>query len=605
MKSFPSNAKIGLEVHMQLNVGKLFCACPEEGTPTGYTFTRKLHSLTGESGTTDVSAMYEDSRDRTFRYVATTNSCLVEADDEPPHSPNRKAVEIALAVSMALKASILEDMTVMRKVVIDGSNTGGFQRTAIVSMGGAISSEECRAGIMALSLEEDSCRRIGENNGFTEFSLDRLGIPLIEISTEPDMKTPEEAISIARAIGNLTLVPGYLRKGADAIRQDVNFSMGHGRVEIKGVSRLNFIKDVLEKEVERQSKLSDAMNILKERGGFREINFQEITEKMKLSNSKIVKSGIDQGKSVFIGRAENLGGLMKKDGFTLGREVADSLKLMGIKGILHNDELPAYGISQEDVNNFVKLVEMGRKDSFIMIICYKDQIEEANRNISKRIEKFLSLDFSETRAAMADGTTRFMRPLSGSSRMYPETDIPIFHMDSNLLSAAGDMIPKPIEVASKEVSTDYGISIQDARVIILSGKLDLLKITGNHENGKVLARLFTQTIPEAERKYGKEMDEVKLKTLIKYCSENNLGRYSMERGIEELLQEKTMDNIISERSLLPIDSKAIMSFIEENNLENEKNVGTVVEKISSALKGVVNPGEVAALLKNKKNKGSN
>lgn len=605
MKSFPSNARIGLEVHMQLNVGKLFCACPEEGSPTGYTFIRKLHSLTGESGTTDVSATYEDSKDRTFKYITTSNSCLVEADDEPPRSPNRKAVEIALAVSMALKASILEDMTVMRKVVIDGSNTGGFQRTAIVSMGGEISSEECRAGIMTLSLEEDSCRRIGENNGFTEFSLDRLGIPLIEISTEPDMNTPEEAISIARSIGNLVLVPGYLRKGADAIRQDVNFSMGYGRVEIKGVSKLNFIKDVLEKEVERQSKLSEAMKILKERGGFREINFQDITEKLKFTNSKIVKSGIDQGKSVFIGRAENLNGLMKKDGFTLGREIADSLKLMGIRGILHRDELPAYGISPEDVNNFVKLVEIGRNDSFIMIICYSDQIKEAARNIAERIQKLSSLDFSETRAAMVDGTTRFMRPLSGSSRMYPETDIPIYHMDGNLFSIAENMVPKSIQVASKEVSTEYGISVQDARVIILSGKLDLLKSNGNIANGKALARLFTQTIPEAEKKYGKEVDEGKLKTLIRYCSENNLGRYSMERGIEELMQEKNIDNIIAEGSLLPIDSKAILSFIEQNNLENEKNVGTVVEKISSAINGVVNPGEVAAILKNKKNKGSN
>jgi Archaeal Glu-tRNAGln amidotransferase subunit E (contains GAD domain) len=283
---------------MQLDVGKLFCACQEEGSPTEITFMRKLHSLTGESGTTDISTMYEDSKDQTFRYSVTTNSCLVEADEEPPHSPNEKAVEIALAVSMALKASLLQDITVMRKVVIDGSNTGGFQRTAIVSMGGEIASEDCKANIIALSLEEDSCRRIGEKNGIIDFSLDRLGIPLIEIATEPDMRTPEEAISIARAIGNLTLVPGYLRKGADAIRQDVNFSMGYGRVEIKGVSKLNFIRDVLEKEVERQSKLFEAMNIIRERGGFHRIMFDNITERMKFTGSKILSSGIEQGKSV-------------------------------------------------------------------------------------------------------------------------------------------------------------------------------------------------------------------------------------------------------------------------------------------------------------------
>ncbi len=605
MNEFPSNAKIGLEVHMQLNVGKLFCSCPEEGTLTGIKFSRKLHSLTGESGDTDISTKYEASRDQSFRYTVTTNSCLVEADEEPPHSPNKKAVEIALAMSKALKAFILEDITVMRKVVIDGSNTSGFQRTAFVSMGGVITGGNCRAGILALSLEEDSCRRLGQKDNLIEFSLDRLGIPLVEISTEPDMKTPQEAVEIAKAIGNLAAVPGYLRKGADAIRQDVNFSMGFGRVEIKGVSKLNAIIDILEHEAERQYKLSEAMKILTERGGFSGIKFKNITEEMKLSNSKLVVKGIKEGKSVYIGKARNLGGLMKKDGFALGREIADSLKLMGINGILHLDELPAYGISDNDVEHFVQLSKLKKNDSFIIIICGEDQIELACHNIEERIEKLSSLNFSETRAAMEDGTTRFMRPLSGSSRMYPETDLPPINVDEDMLSQVDRMVPRSLESTALEVSREYGISIQDASVIILSRRLNILRNSGNRENGKMLARLLTQTIPEMERKFGKELDENSLTSLIHYCDVNGLGRYSLEKGIALLFEEKDLKSIGASGVLFPIKSDLIIEFIKKNKLENEKNVGAVVAKISSELKGVINPGEVAILLRNTKNKDSN
>ena len=246
MDSFPENAMIGLEVHMQIRTGKLFCRCGTEGKENGLSIIRDLKTTSGEAGIVDESAMSEESKKRRNLYLVTDNSCLLELDEQPPETMSNEALSVAMAMAKSFNSSILDRISVMRKIVIDGSNTGGFQRTSIISFGGEIQGKNAVSAISSICLEEDSCRKIEEKDNTVTYSLERLGIPLIEISTKPDLKTPEEAMEIAREIGNRIIVMGMLRKGADSIRQDVNFSMGYGRVEIKGVSKLSEIRDILQ-----------------------------------------------------------------------------------------------------------------------------------------------------------------------------------------------------------------------------------------------------------------------------------------------------------------------------------------------------------------------
>jgi len=250
--------KAGLEIHQQLDSSKLFCSCPSglrEEKPD-FKVKRQLRAVPGEHGEIDVAAFYEQLKGKHFIYEGyNENSCLVELDEEPPHPINEHALETALMVAKMMHCEIPKAMQVMRKTVVDGSNTSGFQRTVLVGKDGYIEVGKKKIGINYLILEEDACRRITEDKKSVTYRLDRLGIPLLEIVTAPDMKTPEEVKETARAIGSLLRSTGKMRRGIGTIRQDVNISIaGHARVEMKGVQDLKVMTKYIEKEVERQIK---------------------------------------------------------------------------------------------------------------------------------------------------------------------------------------------------------------------------------------------------------------------------------------------------------------------------------------------------------------
>src|SRR3989344_6727080 len=127
--------KCGLEIHQQLSGKKLFCDCPTITNKTeapDFTIKRTLNITAGESGKKDVAAEFEQEKNKTFVYEAYKDcNCLVELDEEPPHRINQEALQTALEVSLLLNAQIVDEIQVMRKIVIDGSNVSGFQRTAL------------------------------------------------------------------------------------------------------------------------------------------------------------------------------------------------------------------------------------------------------------------------------------------------------------------------------------------------------------------------------------------------------------------------------------------------------------------------------------------
>ena len=147
----------------------------------------------------------------------------------------------------------MDEVHVMRKTVVDGSNTGGFQRTCVVSLGGAVEVDGKRYGIQQISLEEDAARNVGEEGSIVRYRLDRLGIPLMEIATAPDMHDPAEVQAVALRIGSILRATGKVRRGLGTIRQDVNVSIMNGKVvEIKGVQDLPLMPTIVEYEAMRQ-----------------------------------------------------------------------------------------------------------------------------------------------------------------------------------------------------------------------------------------------------------------------------------------------------------------------------------------------------------------
>jgi len=252
--------KCGIEIHNRLNTKtKLFCNCKPRFSETKpiSLIKRKLRAVAGELGQVDVAAVYEYLRDRTFFYnVYSDENCLIEADEEPPMSINKKALEVALQVALLLKAEIPDEIYIMRKTVIDGSNTCAFQRTAIIGLNGVLETSQGKIGITNICLEEESAGIVKQEDKEITYRLDRLGIPLIEIGTASDIKSPEHAKEVAEKLGMIIRSTGKSQRGIGVTRQDVNVSIAKGaRVEIKGVQELDMIPEIIENEIKRQQDL--------------------------------------------------------------------------------------------------------------------------------------------------------------------------------------------------------------------------------------------------------------------------------------------------------------------------------------------------------------
>ena len=224
--------KVGLEIHQQLATGKkLFCSCATiESKEYPMKFLRKLRITKSELGEYDPTAIFESTKSKTILYHANPeSSCLVEQDEEPPHEVNKEAKEIALIITSALKSNIINEIHVMRKLVIDGSNTSGFQRTMLISLGGYIQVDGNKVGVQGISLEEDAAKMLKDNADTREYSLDRLGIPLVEIALEPVSGSPVEIKKIALTLGRLLRATKKVERGLGSIRQDINISILGGK----------------------------------------------------------------------------------------------------------------------------------------------------------------------------------------------------------------------------------------------------------------------------------------------------------------------------------------------------------------------------------------
>ena len=466
----------GLEVHQQLSTGKLHSRQSGElydvsidTVPDAWPrYSRKLRASRGEGGKVDVAARFESRRNRSFIYVQSPNAGLIELDDQPPLCHDKDALDIALIVSALVEAKPVSLFQTMRKTVVDGSNTSGFQRTTLISTDGKLSTEGGPVGIDVLCLEEDSARKLDtistENGEQVIYNLDRLGLPLIEIATAPDVISPEHAKQTAIALGRALRQTRRVRRGLGSIRQDLNVSIACGdRIEIKGCQDLSWIPRIIRLEMARQLHFYRLSNKLRSnldlpllppdrRSTDNDVEFEvakkveqilplrmvDVSEIFSDCESKMVKNGLDKKYIMLALPLPGLNGLigtkeLDKEGAQmprLGRELAGAAKLAGVKGVFHSDELPAYGIEKTHVSSVSKELGLGNEDAFVLCLAPSWQAELALESVLDRARMAWHRVPQEVRnvvikkGAPEDGTTSPMRPLPGGARMYPETDIP-------------------------------------------------------------------------------------------------------------------------------------------------------------------------------------
>ena len=503
--------KVGLEIHQQLDTKKkLFCNCKSvENTEYTGKFTRKLRASKSELGKIDPAALFESSKSKTMVYYENQNSnCLVEKDEEPPHNLDVKAKEIVLLVSSALNSKIFSEIHVMRKTVIDGSNTSGFQRTMLVAQGGNIEVKGIKVGVQSICLEEDAAKLIKDENDYRFFSLDRLGVPLIEIALEPVSCNPKMVKEIALSLGRLLRVTKKVARGIGTIRQDVNVSIDSGGiVEIKGVQQLEQLEKIIEYEAKRQHGLkliSEKINSISRKDIDQKDDVFLITNLLQNCNSKIIKKSLENGdviKAIKVEKFAGLFGFEPYSGIRLGKEIGQLVRFFGIGGVFHSDELPNYGIENNDIQNIQKYLELEKDDAFLIIAGKNPALEHSINSIINRIKDAKNGPLAETRAATSNDETIFLRPRPGPSRMYPETDIPTIKVSKDELEVAKSNIPKSWDESILEIKNKYKINQQLSEQIFDSEYFDLFeKNCNNNKNSpNFIASVLCSTIVNLQR----------------------------------------------------------------------------------------------------------
>ena len=629
--------KVGLEIHQQLDTRKLFCNCPSliRDDKPDFLVKRVLFPSPGETGEIDKAALEERKKMKYFVYeVYEDTNCLVEIDEEPPKDINKEALKIALTIAKLLNMDIFDEIHVMRKIVVDGSNTSGFQRTALIAENGFIELDNGKkVRIETLCLEEDSARKMEEHKEYIVYRLDRLGIPLVEITTKADLNTPEEVREAAYKIGRL-LRSTKVKRGLGSIRQDINISIKKGnRVEIKGAQDLDLIPEIVKNEVERQIDLLKLREELLKR-----FNFLREEEKEKIKNNNLnekeekelfkkIFSWLKENTKVFdlnednelkripkeaesrilrnkeikaISFSKEFEGIFgfKINKYRFGTELANRIKIYGFKGLIHSDEdLSKYKLSEEDIN-----LLKNKLKTFILIAYTpeeKNKVDKAIESILERIAlAFLGVP-KETRKANEDGTSSFLRPMPGKSRMYPETDLPLYKTKDFI----PDKIPETLEEKEKRLAKILGKEL--AKQIVDHYKLHLFeKFLEKYKkiNPKTLTYLFLNLEKEIKRELKKEMREFEYEILAKLLDEGLIVKESLFEIMKrfDFKEDEKFEEIkekLRKEDLLKLDEGSLKERIEKKVKELKKKGFDEREIRSSIIKEFRIKAEVPLIMK--------
>jgi len=470
----------GLEIHQQLNSKtKLFCRCPNELQGTrdpDFTIKRFMRPVLGEMGTYDEAMLTEYEKGMSIVYEGYNDViCTYELDETPPFLSNDEARKIAIEIALLLNANIIEEMHVCRKNYLDGSVPCGFQRTMILGKDGFLELENGkRIGIDILCLEEDAARKIKTENKTNFFRLDRLGIPLVEVTTDPDINDPQECRECAERLG-LLLWSTNVKKVLGSIRQDVNVSIKEGtRIEIKGVQKLDWIPVLINHEVSRQLKLVEIKAELEKRN----LSDSAIPDKpidmsktMAKTNSGFIVKGIKSGKKLFGINFKGFKGLFGKElmeDYRFGTEIASKVKsISGLKGLIHSDEdLKKYKFSDKDIETLKNTLKSDENDCFVLVLGTIKEVDKAMKVVINRVRYAFKGVPPETRRALENGNTEFLRELHGGARLYPDTDSLAIINSKEGIKEIKDNLPEYPWITIKNYSKKYKLEERQIKELI-------------------------------------------------------------------------------------------------------------------------------------------
>ncbi len=469
--------KCGIEIHQRLATRhKLFCGCRTvlDEAPAKATVRRRLAAVTGELGVLDPAAKFEAQRKREFEYLLPENSaCLVDTDEEPPFELNAEALETALQVAKMLHSKVVDEIFVMRKTVVDGSATSGFQRTALVALGGYVDTSFGKVGIQTVCIEEESsgivnAAKDAQGNGNVAgatYRLDRLGIPLVEIATDPDIKSGAQAKEAALKIGTMLRSTGKVQRGIGTIRQDLNVSVSGGnRVEVKGAQELDVLDKLVDNEAKRQAAVAALAKKAPKKVGASEV--VDVTALFSKATAPFIQKAIaSKAAGAYAIRLSGFAGLLGieiLEDHRFGTELSGYAKAAaGVGGIIHSDEEleTKYGISKDAAAEIAKAVGCKKGDAWVAVVADSHKSARALDAVFARAAVAHAGVVKETRKAAGE-KTEYMRPLPGSARMYPETDVPPVAVTEKMLDAVET--PKTFEEKAAGYQKEFGLSAEMA-----------------------------------------------------------------------------------------------------------------------------------------------
>jgi len=618
--------KVGLELHQQLDTSeKLFCSCRPDlfKEKPEMTFLRRLRPTQSELGQIDPAAYFEFQKEVKILYEANgATSCLVEMDEEPPHPLNREAVDTTLTAALLMNAKTVDEIHVMRKTVIDGSNTTGFQRTCIIARNGEVNMNGKTIPIQHVSLEEDAARKTRKAEGSTLFyRIDRLGIPLVEVATAPVIKSPAEAKEVASTIGRILRATGKVKRGLGTIRQDLNVSISDGGlIEIKGVQKLELLPLVIKYEVQRQLKLLEISTELRKRD-LTEKNLKteilDVTDVFPETKCKILHKALNKGKRILAVNLSKFKGLLKQElmpNFRLGTEMADRARFWGrVGGIFHTDELPAYGITAQEIKRLRESVKAEDQDAVVFVADDLENAKDALKAVVKRTQEAIKGVPDETRAAEPDGTTHYMRPRPGAARMYPETDIPPIRITEETVKTISQQLPELPQQKLESLVKKHELNQKLARQILDSKYYGLFKtiVRECEISPTIVAAFLTETLKALGRD-GVQVDNIstdQFREIFKKVGSGELTKEALPDVIDWLSKNENKDvqDAIENLGLKIASENEIRKLVEtvvHNNRNlirerGEKSFGVLMGAIMKKMRGRVDAAQATRLLKEK------
>jgi glutamyl-tRNA(Gln) amidotransferase subunit E len=613
--------KVGIEIHQQLGTGvKLFCSCPAvKSEELPLSFERRLRPSQSELGRIDPAAVFEFNKGKVNLYRWNPeSSCLVEADEEPPHPLSHDALETVILISQMLGSRVIDEVHVMRKIVIDGSNTTGFQRTAVVGLGGKLAFNGDRTvAVQSITVEEDAARVLGEDSKSRQYALDRLGVPLVEIALDPIADSADDVESAALQLGRALRSTGRVARGLGSIRQDLNVSVMDGEVvEVKGVQKLNLIAKVVRYEATRQLGLIRVAEEARRRS-VSTVNCRigDVTDLLKGSSSSTLSRVLQrEGARAYCVSADGLSGLIGYEpypGIRIGKELGEIARTNSLGGVIHSDEFGKQGVSEAEEEALRRHMRSGGDAALVLVAGDEERCATVARLVKERLEAVPRGVLRETRAATEEGETRYLRPRPGAARMYPETDIPDIVVTPEWAAEVRKSVPVPWEKRVRDYSEMYSLSKEMALQLYDSDRVPLFEALARRL--ELDRSVIASILVEAPIRLSREgVDESRLsdELLASVLEGLDAGAFAKEGAYDVLRlvgrgEAADVAEAVTKLGISPMDDAEIERIVDEVVEKNrvlirdrgDRAFSVLMGEVMKVARGKVDGGKVSAMIR--------